>query len=245
MTTTLCIDIGGSGLKAALCSLDGTMISERVKVKTPYPCPPERLVSSLLNLVQDLGDYDRVSVGFPGLVRNGVVSNIPSLSRRSYAGETDPKLVERWHGFDLQQALQEAFDKPLRLANDADVQGAAVVEGHGFEFVMTLGTGIGTAVFQDGKLIPHLELSHALYRTDTDFDAAIGNSARKEIGNDRWVTRVLKAIAIFDAFLFFDQCHIGGGNAVRLAEVDLPPRCRLVSNTAGLLGGVRLWEHTN
>jgi polyphosphate glucokinase len=110
---------------------------------------------------------------------------------------------------------------------------------------MTLGTGIGTAVFQDGALIPHLELSHALYRTDTDFDAAIGNSARKSIGNDRWLSRVLKAIAIFDDFLFFDQCYIGGGNAVRLAEVELPPRCRLVSNTAGLLGGVRLWEHTN
>ncbi len=245
MTTTLCIDIGGSGLKAALCSLDGTMISERVKVKTPYPCPPDRLVSSLVRLVQDLGDYDRVSVGFPGLVRNGVVSNIPSLSRTSYAGSTDPALVEQWHGFDLQTALQVAFAKPLRLANDADVQGAAVVEGQGFEFVMTLGTGIGTAVFQDGALIPHLELSHALYRTDTDFDAAIGNSARKDIGNERWSSRVLKAIAIFDNFLFFDQCYIGGGNAVRLAEAALPPRCRLVSNTAGLLGGVRLWEHTS
>lgn len=244
MTTTLCIDIGGTGLKAALVNLDGEMVSERVKIKTPYPCPPERLVESLMRLVDGIGEYDRVSVGFPGLVRNGIVNNIPSLSRAAYDGDTDPELYARWKGYDLGSALQGAFAKPLRLANDADVQGSAVIEGKGFEFVMTLGTGIGTAVFQDGMLIPHLELSHALFRTDTDFDAAIGNVARKRIGNERWVKRVLKAIEVFDGFLFFDRCHIGGGNATRLAEVELPERCRLVSNTAGLLGGVRLWDHT-
>lgn len=245
MTTTLCIDVGGTGLKAALVSLDGEMVSERVKVKTPYPCPPERLVASLLKLVDGIGDFDRVSVGFPGLVRNGIVNNIPSLSRSSYAGPTDPDLFRQWRGFDLGTALQEAFDKPLRLANDADVQGSAVVDGKGFEFVMTLGTGIGTAVFQDGMLLPHLELSHALFRTGTDFDAAIGNAARKRMGNARWRTRVLKAIEVFDQFLFFDVCHIGGGNAARLVDVELPDRCRIVSNTAGLLGGVRLWDHTS
>lgn len=244
MTTTLCIDIGGSGLKAALVDIDGVMVSERVKVKTPYPCPPERLVESLLNLVRPIGAFDRVSVGFPGLVRGGIVGNIPSLSRTSYSGPTDPGLVAQWTGFDLQSRLQEAFGKPLRLANDADVQGAAVVQGRGFEFVMTLGTGIGTAVFQDGLLLPHLELGHALFRTGMDFDAAIGNAARKRLGASRWKSRVLKAIEVFDDFLFFDMCHIGGGNAVRLEGVELPPRCRIVSNTAGLVGGVRLWDHS-
>lgn len=243
MTTTLCIDIGGSGLKAALVNLDGDMVSERVKIKTPYPCPPQRLVESLLRLVDGIGPYDRVSVGFPGLVRNGIVNNIPSLSRVSYAGATSPELTAQWHGYDLQEALQAAFDRPLRLANDADVQGAAVVEGRGFEFVMTLGTGIGTAIFLDGRLLPHLELSHAIFRTGVDFDAAIGNAARKRIGGTRWSARVLKAIELFDAVLFFDRCHIGGGNASRLTDVELPDRCRIVSNTAGLLGGVRLWDH--
>lgn len=243
MTTTLCIDIGGTGLKAALVADDGTMVSERVKIKTPYPCPPERLVEKLQGLTADIGEYDRVSVGFPGLVRAGIVNNIPSLSRTSYDGPTDPQLSAAWHGYDLQGALAAVYDKPLRVANDADVQGSAVIEGNGFEFVMTLGTGVGTAVFQDGTLLPHLELSHALFRTGMDFDAAIGNAARKRLGNSRWRTRVLKAIEVFDDFLFFDQCHIGGGNASRLAEIDLPERCRIVSNTAGLLGGVRLWDH--
>jgi len=244
MTTTLCIDIGGTGLKAALVALDGTMVSERVKIKTPYPCPPEQLTQRLLDLTGELTGYERVSVAFPGLVRAGVVSNIPSLSRATYDGEPDPGLTAKWHGFHLQKVLESAFGKPLRVANDADVQGSAVIHGSGFEFVMTLGTGVGTAIFQDGALIPHLELSHALFRTDMDFDAAIGNAARKRIGNTRWRERVLKAIRVFDDFLFFDQCHIGGGNAARLAELELPANCRIVSNTAGLLGGVRLWDHT-
>lgn len=245
MTITLCIDIGGTGLKAALVSLDGSLLSDRVKVKTPYPCPPELLVERLLRLTEDFAEYERVSVAFPGLVRAGIVGNVPSLSRATYDGDADPELVSKWHGFDLQQRLAEAFDKPLRVANDADVQGSAVVTGKGFEFVMTLGTGVGTAIFQDGVLLPHLELSHALFRTDTDFDAAIGNAARKRIGNSRWTQRVMKAIGIFDDFLFFDACHIGGGNAARLAEVPLPPKCRIVSNMAGLLGGVRLWDHAS
>jgi polyphosphate glucokinase len=243
MTTTLCIDIGGTGLKAALVDLDGTMLTERIKVKTPYPCPPDRLVAKLLELTQGFAEYDRVSVGFPGLVRSGVVGNIPSLSRAAYEGDPDPRLIAAWHGFDLQGALADAFGKPLRVANDADVQGSAVIEGTGFEFVMTLGTGVGTAVFQDGVLLPHLELSHALFRTDMDFDAAIGNAARKRIGNARWRARVLRAITLFDDFLFFDRCHIGGGNAARLSDLELPSNCRIVSNTAGLLGGVRLWDH--
>ena len=244
MTTTLCIDIGGTGLKAALVNIDGEMVSDRIKVKTPYPCPPERLVQRLQELTEELGPHDRVSVGFPGLVRSGVVSNVPALSRATYDGPQDADLTAQWHGFNLQQALQSVYAAPLRVANDADVQGSAVIEGQGFEFVMTLGTGVGTAVFQDGMLIPHLELSHALFRTGMDFDAAIGNAARKRVGNTRWKQRVIKAIAIFDDFLFFDRCYIGGGNAARLAETPLPDRCSIVSNTAGLLGGVRLWDHT-
>ncbi len=243
MTTTLCIDIGGTGLKAALVALDGSMVSERVKIKTPYPCPPDRLIERLLDLTREFGEFERVSVAFPGLVRAGVVGNVPSLSRATYDGEADAQLTAAWHGFRLQDALGTAFGKPLRVANDADVQGSAVVDGVGFEFVMTLGTGVGTAIFQDGVLIPHLELSHALFRTDMDFDAAIGNAARKRIGNTRWRERVLRAIGVFDDFLFFDTCHIGGGNAARLADLELPANCRIVSNTAGLLGGVRLWDH--
>src|SRR5690348_10497690 len=104
---TLAVDIGGSGFKAAVLDHEGTMVTERARVETPYPCPPETFVPTLVALAGGLGGYDRVSVGFPGLVRHGRVYNIPSLSRREYDGGPDPVLVEAWAGYDLGTALSE------------------------------------------------------------------------------------------------------------------------------------------
>jgi len=242
MTTTLCIDIGGTGLKAALVARDGALLSERVKIKTPYPCPPERLIEALQKLTADFSNYDRISVGFPGLVRHGKVWNVPALSRTSYDGHTDPQLQAAWHGFDIQSALGTAFAHPVKVANDADVQGYAAVVGQGVEFVMTLGTGVGTALFSDGVLLPHLEMGHAPFRKGQSFEGQLGNVVRKEIGQERWISRVIKAVTAYDSFLYFDHCHIGGGNAKYLLETELPAKVRLVSNMSGLLGGVRMWE---
>ena len=149
---TLAVDVGGSGVKAALLDRDGTMVSERVRVDTPYPCPPPRLVETVLHVAGQLPGYHRVSVGFPGLVRSGVVHMVPSLSRSSLEGDTDPELVMAWLHHDLQSAVAQAFGVPVRVANDADVQGSAVIAGQGLEFVMTLGTGVGTALFFNGTL---------------------------------------------------------------------------------------------
>lgn len=239
---TLAIDIGGSGFKAAILDPVGEMLTERVRVETPYPCPPERLVLSVVDLTRDLGHRDRVSVGFPGLVRNGKVRNIPSLSRTAYDGDTDPALEEAWRGFDLAGALAEAFGVPTKVANDADVQGCAVVSGEGFEFVMTLGTGVGTALFLDGRLLPHIEGGHAPFRKGDTFEEQLGNVSRKHVGNERWARRVIEAIAAYDRFLFFDTIHVGGGNAKHLDPADLPHKARVVANTAGIVGGVRLWD---
>src|SRR3954471_13882624 len=147
---TLAVDAGGTGLKAAVLDAKGEMSTERSKVDTPYPCPPTVLIPELISLAASLNStYDRVSVGFPGLVRAGRVYNIPALSRLVYGGEPDPELVDNWHGYDLATALADAFAVPTKVANDADVQGCAVVSGDGFEFVMTLGTGVGTSLFSN------------------------------------------------------------------------------------------------
>ena len=245
MTKTLCIDIGGTGLKAAICDDAGNMISERIKIKTPYPNPPEQLIASLQKLTSEMGKYDRISVGFPGLVREGIVHLAMAFSRVSYGGEIDENLRAQWIGFDLQTALEKSFKKPVRVANDADVQGCAVAQGKGFEFVMTLGTGVGGALFLNGALQPHLELGHAPFRKGQTFEEQLGNVTRKEIGNERWVRRVQKAIPAYAGFLFFDHLYIGGGNAKYLADVKLPNNVSIVSNTAGLLGGVRIWDLTS
>jgi polyphosphate glucokinase len=238
---TLAIDVGGTGLKAAVLDAKGEMITERAKVDTPYPCPPTVLIPELTSLAASLGStYDRVSVGFPGLVRGGRVYNIPALSRQVYGGEPDPELVEDWHGYDLATALADAFAVPTKVANDADVQGCAVVSGKGFEFVMTLGTGVGTSLFSNGILLPHLELGHAPFRKGETIEDQLGNAARKAVGNERWEQRVLKAIEAYDAFLFFDHVYLGGGNSAKLVG-PLPPKASVVSNTAGITGGLRIW----
>lgn len=239
---TLSVDIGGSGMKCALLDVAGAMISERLRIDTPYPCPPERLVSAVQELTSSFSGYQRMSVGFPGLVRAGRVTNIPSLTKSSLEGEVDPNLVKAWYNFDLAKALNEAFSVPVRVANDADVQGSAVVKGVGLEFVMTLGTGCGAALFYNGKLLPHLELGHAPFRKGETFEQQIGNAARKAIGKQRWIKRVRRAIDAFDEFLFYDHIYIGGGNARHLAEENFGPDVTIVENTAGILGGIKIWE---
>lgn len=240
--TTLAIDVGGTGLKASVLDPQGVMMTDRVRIETPYPCPPQVLVASLQKLVEPLPEFHRVSVGFPGLVRHGKVTEVPAFSRSEWGGPTDPALVQQWHNYDLAGALARAFQVPVKVANDADVQGCAVVKGTGFEFVMTLGTGCGTAVFSDGVLLPHMELSHAPFRKGETFDIQLGDAARKQIGNKKWAERVVKAVKAFDDFLFFDAIYIGGGNAKKVAHVDFGPKASIVPNTAGILGGIRIWD---
>lgn len=241
---TLAIDVGGSGLKGSVLDANGQMIAERVRIETPYPCPPKLLVEKLQEIQAQLPKANRASVGFPGLVRGGRVLNIPSLSRLEYGGPRDEAMAAQWQGYDLATALANAFAIPVKVANDADVQGCAVVDGKGFEFVMTLGTGCGTALFYDGRLIPHMELSHAPsgHHHGGDFDDYIGNMARKEVGKKKWRKRVSHAMQTFDNFLFYDTIYIGGGNAKHLDPADLDPRAKIVPNTAGILGGIRIWE---
>lgn len=239
---TLSIDIGGSGFKASVVNALGEMTTDRVRVDTPYPCPPQTLVSVVTELVEPMVDVHRVSVGFPGLVRHGRVIEVPSLSRREYGGEHDVDLAAAWHGFDLAHALAQQFQLPTKVVNDADMQGCAVAQGTGLEFVVTLGTGVGTALFNDGLLLPHLELSHGPFKNDLTVDIALGNAQRKEIGNERWAKRVRQAISDFDDMLFFDVLYVGGGNAKHLTAADIGAKGQIIPNSSGILGGVRVWS---
>ncbi|MFM7597875.1 MAG: ROK family protein [Actinomycetota bacterium] len=239
---TLAVDIGGTGLKAAQVDCAGVMASDKLKVATPYPCPPERLVSEIVALTAPLHGHHRVSIGFPGLVRRGVVLEVPAFSRREYGGKPDPDLASLWTRFHLADAFAHAFNLPVLVVNDADMQGAAVVQGDGVEFVMTLGTGVGTALFSDGQLLPHFELSHGPFRKGMTTDIALGEARRQEIGTKHWLPDVRQAIENFDDMLCFDRIYVGGGNAKRLDVGDVGPKGVIVPNTAGILGGVRIWQ---
>lgn len=241
---TLSIDVGGTGIKAAVVDVNGVMVTPKTKRATPYPCPPERLVAELLSLTRDLEGYHRVSVGFPGLVRSGVVLEVPSLSRREYGGPQDPLLASQWQGFQLAESLAHAFDMPVTVANDADMQGAAVIGGKGLEFVMTLGTGVGTALFNDGLLLPHVELSHGPFHKGKTTDIVLGEASRQKLGTRKWILLVRRAVNNFHDMLYFDHIYVGGGNAQRLDPADVGPKGIIVPNTAGILGGVRIWQMT-
>ena len=240
--TTLSIDIGGSGLKASVLDVEGRKLVDRVRTKTPYPCPPRVLIRELDRLTHTLPRWDRVSVGFPGVVRAGRVLTAPNLSTKGGPGTPlSRKLVKAWARFPLANELEGRLGKPTRLANDADMHGLAVIAGEGLELVLTLGTGLGTAVFLDGTPTPHLELALMPFRSEGTFQDLLGNSTRRRIGNRRWSKRVLEAVEMFDALLHIDRLYVGGGNAKKLT-VDLGHRVQVVDNAAGILGGIKLWE---
>jgi polyphosphate glucokinase len=239
---TLAIDVGGTGLKAVVLDPEGEMISERVRVETPYPCPPSMLLDALDKLAKNQPEYDRVSVGFPGAIRRGRVREVPAFSRRGQGEPPDPDLVAKWSGFELEDHLQERFGRPTRVANDADVQGCAVATGAGMELVITLGTGVGCAVFFDGALLPHMELSHGRFAEGLSIEVACGDHHREKIGNKAWRKLVMSALDTFEAMVLPDHIFIGGGNAKRLAPDTLGPNRTVVPNISGLLGGIKLWE---
>jgi polyphosphate glucokinase len=124
--TTLAVDVGGTGIKAAALDEKGKMISERQKIKTPRNATPKKLIAIIAELAKMAGAFDRASVGFPGVVKNGVVYTAPNLGKG-------------WNNFPLEAALKKRLKRPVRIANDADVQGLGCVTGHGDELVITLG----------------------------------------------------------------------------------------------------------
>jgi len=244
-SNTLAIDIGGTGLKASVLDSTGQMEHARVRVATPYPLSPQKLVSTLSELVRPLPVFDRISVGFPGMVRAGQVLSAPHfISPKGPGGKPSKALVAEWGGFDLQHALGVALGKPTRVANDADLQGAAVVKGDGLEVVLTLGTGLGSALFYEGRLLPHLELAHHPFLEGKEYNLIVGDAALKKVGKKKWNNNVAAAIDAVRALTFFDHCYVGGGNAP-LITFKLPSDITVVDNSAGILGGIKLWDRVD
>ncbi len=227
------IDIGGTHLKAAIVDARGKLLTDKVHVPTPYPNTPEIMVRALVALVAPLRPYDRISIGFPGVVRGGKVLTAPHYDMKA------------WAGFPLAAELSKRLGgHPAKLINDAEMQGLYVIEGHGLELVLTLGTGAGTALFLDGKLTPHLELAHHPIHKKKTYNDYVGDKALKKIGKKRWNKRVRKTIDILHALLFYDHLFIGGGNSANI-EGKLPNTITLVSNDAGIEGGAALWRDSN
>jgi polyphosphate glucokinase len=226
--TTFAIDIGGTGIKGLLLDAEGKPATERLRADTPNPATPDAVLQILDELSQKLRDFDRVSVGFPGVVKRG-------------ATLTAHNLDQKWIGFELEKVLTRRWKKPVRVANDAAVQGLAAIRGKGVELVITLGTGFGSSLFTDGHLVPGLELAHHPWRKKKTYEDFLGKNALQKLGRKRWNRVLEKAIAQLELLFNYDHLYIGGGNAMKI-DFPLPKHVTRVPNADGLLGGAALWR---
>jgi polyphosphate glucokinase len=225
---TLAIDIGGTGLKALVLGPDGKALTERMRVPTPKPATHTAVMRELMKLIKPLGDFDRVSVGFPGVVEEGVT-------------KTAHNLHKSWVGFHFADALSKATGKPARVLNDAGVQGFGVIEGRGVEMVLTLGTGMGCALYVDGKYVPNLELAHHPFRHGKSYEEYVGEAALARVGKKKWNKHVQRVLEQIQPIWNPRKIYLGGGNA-RLVDFPLPENVTITENIAGLLGGFALWK---
>jgi polyphosphate glucokinase len=224
---TLAVDIGGTGIKAELLDPAGKAIGERTRIPTPRNATPRKVIAIIRRLADAQRGFDRVSVGFPGVVKRGTVYNAPNLGRG-------------WDGFALARALQKKLGKPVRIANDADVQGLGSVSGRGIELVITLGTGFGSVIFVDGHRI-HLELGHHPFHKGKTYEDELGHRALEKKGKKKWNKLLAEALVEVQQTFNFDRMYIGGGNT-KYIRIKLPKNVRVVSNEEGLLGGIKLWN---
>ncbi|MBI4779950.1 MAG: ROK family protein [Oscillatoriophycideae cyanobacterium NC_groundwater_1537_Pr4_S-0.65um_50_18] len=224
---TLAIDIGGSGIKVMVLDEQGNPLTDRDRLETPQPATPNAVLAAIVELAKDK-EFDRVSVGYPGVVRQGIT-------------ETAANISPEWIGFDLGSALTRHLGKPVRIVNDADMQGLGAVSGHGVEMVITLGTGFGSALFLNGRLVPNLEMGHHPFRKGETYEQQLGRAALDAVGKKRWNERLGKAIATLEHLFNYDMLYIGGGNTKKI-ELTLPANVKVVANVLGLLGGITLWK---
>jgi polyphosphate glucokinase len=204
------------------------MIETYKKEVTPKPATPAAVIACIKKLASQFTKFDKISVGFPGYVKSGIVYTAPNLG-------------SGWAEVDLAKKLSAIFHKPVRIANDADMQGLGVAKGKGFEIVITLGTGFGTAFLLDGNLLPHMELAHHPLNGKKDYDDYIGEAALKRIGRKEWKKRMRRVLGILVTVFNYDHLYISGGNAAYLT-FRLDKNISIVSNKDGIRGGARLWN---
>lgn len=225
----LAIDIGGSHVKATLLNEEGEMLDEYKKLPTPNPATPDTVLNAIGQLAATFPGFTHISAGFPGYVRNGIVFTAPNLG------------TDAWKNTNLQVKLAEKLGKPAKVVNDADMQGLGMVSGKGLEMVITLGTGFGTALLNEGRLLPHLELGQFPVTKSKTYDQYVGERAMEDVGKQHWNMRVQKVIGYIKTLVNYDQLYISGGNAGKLT-FTLDSNISIGNNKLGIKGCAKLWQ---
>lgn len=226
---TLSIDIGGTSIKMMVLDSKGLPLTNYLHELTPHPATKDSVCLLIETMIQQLKiPFDRVSAGFPGVVQHGIIMN---------AANMDPS----WIGFPFQNELVRLTRHPALVANDADIQGLGDVSGNGVELVITLGTGVGSALFLNGHLVPNLELGHHPFQDNLTYESLLGIAGLKKYGIIKWRADLKKAIILWQQTFNCDQLYLGGGNAHQI-NFKLPELVKISDNIEGILGGIKLWE---
>jgi polyphosphate glucokinase len=231
------IDVGGSGIKGApVDTASGELLAERVRIKTPRPATPEAIVETAVEVVNEAGWQGPVGCGFPAVVKGGVVNTAANVDKAAI-------------GFDLGAALERELDTRVSVVNDADAAGLAEMrwgagrDRDGVVLMLTLGTGIGTSLFIDGRLVPNTELGHIEVRgKDAEHKAA--DSARKRDNLDwkQYAKRLDEYLHKIEDLLWPDLIVVGGGISKKSEKYfpHLTTRTKVVraemQNNAGIAG---------
>ena len=232
------IDIGGSGIKGAPVDTEtGELKAERFRIETPQPATPEAVVETVAAVAKHFEWTGPIGCGFPAVVKNGSVYT---------AANIDPS----WIGINAEEKIQEATGAPLvHVLNDAGAAGTAEMrfgagrDHDGMVIMITLGTGVGCAVFYRGVLIPNTELGHIEIRgKDAEKRAAESARDRKDLSWEEWAANVSEYLSTLEALLWPDLYILGGGVSkkpekfVPLLHIRTPIEVATLQNEAGIVG---------
>jgi polyphosphate glucokinase len=241
------IDVGGSGIKGALVDVEsGEFLAERVRIPTPSPGNPDQVIEVIRRIVDEFEWDGKIGVGFPGVVRRGVIYTAANVSHE-------------WIGEDLAALITNVTGCQAVVLNDADAAGLAEMrfgEGKRYEndyvLFLTVGTGIGSALFVQGKLWPNSELGHLQVRgRDAEHRAGDGVRQEKDLSWKSWGKKLQEVLFVYDNLLSPDAIIIGGGVSKKFkkyarylkgihAEI-LPAALR---NQAGIIGAAMAAEES-
>ena len=231
------IDVGGSGIKGApVDTVTGELVTERIRVKTPKPATPEAIVETTVEVVRRSGWEGPVGCGFPAVMKDGIVRTAANIDREAI-------------GFDLRGRLAQELDAQVRVINDADAAGLAEMRWgagrrvDGVVLMLTLGTGIGTSLFVEGRLVPNTEFGHIEVRgQDAEHRASDTARKREDLSWKEYAERLDEYLHRVEDLLWPDLIVIGGGISKKSEKFfpHLTARTKVLTaemlNEAGIAG---------
>ena len=242
MTVRLGVDIGGTGIKGAPVDVEsGDLTADRFRLVTPKKHKPAEVVKVVHEVVQHFPDVDGpIGVTFPGVIIRGVVHTAANMDKT-------------WIGLDADKLLTESLGRPVTLMNDADAAGVAEMRWgvgrgpRGLVIMVTLGTGIGTALIYNRTLIPNAELGHLeIDGKDAETRASYAVKEREDLSWEKWAKRLQKYYERLEFLFSPDQFVVGGGvskhadHFLPLLKLDTPIIPAVHRNNAGILGAAAL-----